>query len=152
MQFNLDINRHSYMVRAYGPGSVTVTLPIDSQEPAPDALDAIGPASSRMRQEVLTRSLIITPEHLIRNWPPQTLNELAASHMRVLQELKPEVVLLGSGSRFAWPNGEALVPLVQAGIGYEVMDTAAACRTYNILMSDGRRVAAALLMIGEAPK
>lgn len=147
MQFNLDINRHSYTIRAYGPGSVTITLPIDSQESAPDALDALGPASSRVRQEVLTRSLIITPEHLIRNWPPQTLNELAAAHMRVLGELNPEVVLLGSGGRFAWPDRAALAPLVQAGIGYEVMDTAAACRTYNILMSDGRRVAAALLMM-----
>ena len=147
MQFNLDLNRHSYTIRAYGPGSVTVTLPMDSQEPAPDALDAIGPASSRVRQEVLSRSLIITPEHLIRNWPPQVLNDLAAPHMQVLEELRPEVVLLGSGGRFGWPDKAALAPLVQAGIGYEVMDTAAACRTYNILMSDGRRVAAALLMI-----
>ena len=61
--------------------------------------------------------------------------------------LKPEVVLLGSGARFIWPETAALAPLMQAGIVYEVMDTAAACRTYNILMSDGRRVAAALLMI-----
>lgn len=147
MQFNLDVNRHSYTIRAYGPGSVTVTIPWDSQEPAPDAVDAIGPAAARMRQEVLTRSLVVTPEHLIRDWPPQALGELAIGHMQVLVELQPEVVLLGSGSRFAWPETAVLAPLMQAGIGYEVMDTAAACRTYNILMSDGRRVAAALLMI-----
>lgn len=147
MQFNMDVNRHSYTIRAYGPGSITVTIPADSQEPAPDALNAIGPASSRIRQEVLNRSLIITPEHLIRDWQPQVLNELEAAHMQVLVELKPEVVLLGSGGRFAWPETAALAGLMRANIGYEVMDTAAACRTYNILMSDGRRVAAALLMI-----
>jgi len=147
MQFNLDVNRHSYSIRAYGPGTVTVTIPWDGGEDSPDAVDAIGPSASRMRQEVLTRSLIVTPEHLIRDWPPQSLAELAADHMQALVSLKPEVVLLGSGARFNWPETAALAPLMQAGIGYEVMDTAAACRTYNILMSDGRRVAAALLMI-----
>lgn len=147
MQFNLDVNRHSYAIRAYGPGTVTVTIPWDSGEDSPDAVDAIGPSASRMRQEVLTRSLIVTPEHLIRDWPPQSLAELAADHMQALVSLKPEVVLLGSGARFNWPETAALAPLMRAGIGYEVMDTAAACRTYNILMSDGRRVAAALLMI-----
>lgn len=147
MQFNLDINRESYTIRAYERGSVTVTIPLDTTDPAPAAVDAIGPASARLRQEILTRSLVITPEHLIRDWPPQTLTELTATHMESLVALRPEVVLLGSGSRFAWPDTGVLAPLMQAGIGYEVMDTAAACRTYNILMSDSRRVAAALFMI-----
>lgn len=147
MQFNLDVNRDSYTIRAYEQGSVTVTIPIGSDDPAPAAVDAIGPAAVRLRQEVLTQSLVITPGHLIRNWPPQSLPEVTAAHMQALVELKPEVVLLGSGGRFTWPDTAALAPLMQAGIGYEVMDTAAACRTYNILMSDGRRVAAALFII-----
>lgn len=147
MQFNLDVNRDSYAIRAYGPGSVTVTIPQGGDDPAPAAVDAIGPAAARTRQEVMSRSLVITPRQLIRDWPPQTLAELSAAHMQALVALRPEVVLIGSGARFAWPEPAALTPLMQAGIGYEVMDTAAACRTYNILMSDGRRVAAALLMI-----
>ena len=60
---------------------------------------------------------------------------------------KPEVVLLGTGARLRFPPAAVLAPLTRAGIGVEVMDTAAACRTYNILAGDGRRVVAALLMI-----
>ena len=147
MQFNFELNPHSYTIRAYGPGSVTVTLPLDTEEPAPAAVDAIGPGASRLRQEVITQSLVITPGRLIRDWPPQTLADLDEAHLQTLLDLKAEVLLLGCGERLRWPDPAVLAPLMKAGIGYELMDTAAACRTYNILMTDGRRVAAALLMI-----
>lgn len=147
MQFNLEIDREHYAIRAYGPGSVTVTLPRDSEEPAPDALDAIGPESARVRQEVLTHSAVITPARLVRDWPPRHFEDLRPEHMAVLVELRPEIVLLGSGADLRWPPSEVVAPLTAAGIGFEVMNTAAACRTYNILMGDGRKVAAALLMI-----
>jgi uncharacterized protein len=61
--------------------------------------------------------------------------------------LCPELLILGTGRRQRFPRAELLAPLAEAGIGWEVMDTGAACRTYNILMSEGRNVAAALLMI-----
>ncbi len=147
MQFNFELNPHSYTIRAYGPGSVTITLPLDSADPAPAAVDAIGPGASRLRQEVLTQSVVITPERLIRDWPPQALPDLAESHLQALLDLRVEVLLLGCGAQLRWPDPAVLTPLMKAGIGYELMDTAAACRTYNILMSDGRRVAAALMMI-----
>ena len=67
--------------------------------------------------------------------------------MDILLELAPEIVLLGSGNSLLWPDAAIVAPLAEAGIGYEIMNTAAACRTYNILVGDGRRVAAALLMI-----
>lgn len=147
MQFNLEINRNHYTIRAYGPGTVTVTIPAGVDDPVPAALDAIGPESTRLRQEILTRSAVITPTRLVRDWTPQTLDELTAAHMEILVELAPEIVLLGSGARLLWPAASLVAPLAAAGIGFEVMNTAAACRTYNILMGDGRRVAAALMMI-----
>lgn len=147
MQFNLEIDRHHYAIRAYGPGTITVTLPRDSDEPAPNALDAIGPDATRVRQEVLDHSAVITPARLVRNWPPQHFEDLRPEHMAVLVELAPEIVLLGSGADLRWPPADVTAPLTAAGIGFEVMNTAAACRTYNILMGDGRKVAAALLMI-----
>lgn len=147
MQFNLEINRNHYAIRAYGPGTVTVTIPQGAEDPAPAALDAIGPEATRLRQEILTRSAIITPTRLLRDWAPQSFSELNAAHMDILVELAPEIVLLGSGNSLLWPAAHIVAPLAAAGIGYEVMNTAAACRTYNILMGDGRRVAAALLMI-----
>ncbi|HHM05784.1 MAG TPA: hypothetical protein ENJ19_08575 [Gammaproteobacteria bacterium] len=149
MQFNLETHPHEYTIRAYAAGQITVTLPWNAHDTAPEALDAIGPGphGTRVKQEVITGSVIVTPTHLLRNWPPRSVPELEAGHMQALLELQPEVVLLGSGARLLWPAPDVLAPLLEAGIGYEVMDTAAACRTYNILMGDGRRVAAALCMI-----
>jgi uncharacterized protein len=147
MQFNLEINRDQYAIRAYGPGTVTVNIPQGTEDPAPEALDAIGPEATRLRQEILRRSAIITPTRLLRDWAPQSFEELDPSHMAILVDLAPEIVLLGSGADLQWPASTIIAPLAAAGIGFEVMNTAAACRTYNILMGDGRRVAAALLMI-----
>ncbi len=147
MQFNLEINQSNYTIRAYGPGEITITVPRGSEDGGADVLDAIGPDSTRLRQEILTRSAIITPTHLVRDWTPQSFTELDRPHMEILVELAPEIVLLGSGERLLWPDAAVIAPLADAGIGFEVMNTAAACRTYNILMGDGRRVAAALLMI-----
>lgn len=147
MQFNLEINHSRHVIRSYGPGEVTVTIPRGNEDPAPDALDAIGPESIRQRQEVLTRSAIITPTRLVRDWAPQSFEDLLPHHMKILVELTPEIVLLGSGNSLLWPDETVVAPLADAGIAYEIMNTAAACRTYNILMGDGRRVATALFMI-----
>ena len=83
----------------------------------------------------------------IADWPPQTFSDLAAEHFEQIRQLAPEVVVLGTGSRLQFPRLADTRALIQANIGLEVMDTGAACRTYNILMQDGRRVVAALLMI-----
>lgn len=124
MKIQLETGFGQNVIRAYEPGRVTVN------------------------QQVYTRSLIITPER-VDDWPPETFAALASAHFEALAALEAEVVIIGTGARQRFPDAELLAPLVRAGIGYEVMDTGAACRTYNILMSDGRRVVAALLMIEE---
>lgn len=93
-----------------------------------------------------TQSLVVSGERLITDWPVASLEELGADHMAALVELKPEIVLLGTGARFQFPQPALLAPLYKAGIGVEVMDTPAACRTYNILQGEGRNVAAALIV------
>jgi len=100
-----------------------------------------------VNQDNFQRSLIVLPGRVIADWPPQTFEDLALLHLESLVPLQPELVILGTGRRQRFPRAELLAPLVKAGIGWEVMDTGAACRTYNILMSEGRNVAAALLMI-----
>jgi len=91
-------------------------------------------------------SLIVLPEALVTDWGATTFESLALPHMERLAQLDAEVVLLGTGARFAMPA----IPLMQAvrgrGIGLEVMDTQAACRTYNILLAEDRKVAAAILL------
>lgn len=92
----------------------------------------------------LKESCLLSATTLIDNWPPQQLAELTAEHLQAISKLKPEVVLLGSGSQMRFPQPEQLAALVKLGVGYEVMDTAAACRTFNVLVGEGRAVVAAL--------
>jgi uncharacterized protein len=96
--------------------------------------------------ERLANSCVVAPDRLIRDWAPASLDELTAEHLADLAALEPELVLLGVGERLRFPQRTLLQPLEQRGIGVEVMDTAAACRTYNLLKGDGRRVVAALLI------
>ena len=91
-------------------------------------------------------SLVVSPDRLVVDWPARSVDALSADHMAAIVELKPEILLLGTGTRFQFPEPALLGPLQRAGIGVEVMDTQAACRTYNILLGEGRNVAAALIL------
>lgn len=91
-------------------------------------------------------SLVVSAERLVADWPPRSLEALTAADIEALLAFKPEVVLLGTGATFRFPEPRALAPLARAGVGLESMDTPAACRTYNILLSEGRNVVAALIL------
>lgn len=91
-------------------------------------------------------SLVVSGERLITDWPVVDVEGLAADHMAAIVALRPEVVLLGTGAKLCFPSHALLAPLYKAGIGVEVMDTPAACRTYNILQGEGRNVLAALII------
>ena len=91
-------------------------------------------------------SLIISPERVIEHWQPQSIELLTANHFDAILELEPEIALLGTGEKLVFPNIETYSSLIQQGIGVEIMDTGAACRTYNILMGENRRVVAGLIL------
>jgi uncharacterized protein len=93
-----------------------------------------------------TASLVVSGERIITDWPADSVESLGADHMAAIIELKPEIALLGTGSRFTFPDPKILAPLYKANIGVEVMDTPAACRTYDILLGEGRNVVAALIL------
>jgi uncharacterized protein len=93
----------------------------------------------------IEKSVIVLPDRVIEDWGATRFDALAAAHMVALAGLDREIVLLGTGRLLRFPRPEVLRPLVQAGVGVEVMDIQAACRTYNILATEERRVAAALL-------
>ncbi len=94
----------------------------------------------------LTHPLIVTPDTLISPWNVCDLATLTYADFADLIALKPALVVFGSGSIFRFPDPRIMAAFSQARIGFDVMDTGAACRTYNVLMSEGRRVAAALLV------
>jgi uncharacterized protein len=123
MKIQLDTGVGRFQIRSYGPGTI------------------------KINDVVYTASVLLAPEDIVTDWPPQVFADLDTGHFEPIVAVRPEVVLLGTGARLQFPPPAVLAPLARAGIGVEVMSTAAACRTYNILAGDGRRVAAALLMI-----
>jgi uncharacterized protein len=90
--------------------------------------------------------MVVLPDRVVTDWNVPTLESLTPENIAVLVELKPELVLLGTGELLRFPDPKLLAGLMVEGIGAEVMDTQAACRTYNILAGEGRNVAAALII------
>ncbi len=90
-------------------------------------------------------SLIILPDEVVHGWVTR-FEDLSTRDFDVVLMRAPEIVLLGSGARLRFPPAALYAGLLKARIGVEIMDTAAACRTYNILAAEGRRVAAALII------
>jgi uncharacterized protein len=94
------------------------------------------------------RSVLVTPTS-VAEWAVDDLETLSAAHFEPVLASQPDVLILGTGSTMRFPARELTLALASAGIGLEVMDNGAACRTYNIVASEGRRVAAAILLIGK---
>ncbi len=123
MKFERDHGLGRYAIRGFRPGAVVVN------------------------GETLTQSFIITTDRLVRDWPPQGFEEITLEHVDQIAALCPEIAVLGTGARLRFPSRAITAPFTQRRIGFEVMDTAAACRSFMVLSAEGRRVAAALLMI-----
>ncbi len=118
----IDDNNALYQIRAYQPGAITVN------------------------DKTLSTSIIITPTRLIEGWEPETVEALTADTLNAIIELRPDILLIGTGATMVLLSAEIYGPLINLGIGVEFMDTSAACRTYNALSAENRNVAAALLI------
>lgn len=98
-------------------------------------------------------SLIVSPAQLIVDWPPESFADLATQHIEQIIDLQPEIIILGTGDQLHFPVPDLIAGIFEQGIGFEVMDTAAACRCYNLLLSENRKVAAGLIRIaGDMPE
>ena len=147
MQINPDFNTSAYTIRAYRTHEVDIYVP-ELVEAAPSTVES----NTNIDEEVknyttLKHSFIVTTDKLIKDWAIENPHMLTEKHFRELLALKPEIVIIGTGKKIHFADNVYTLPLTQAGIGVEFMDTAAACRTYNFLVSDGRKVAAAIFMI-----
>ena len=105
-----------------------------------------GPGWVAVNGERVPHSVIVRAEGERIAWGGPRFEDLGPEHFEQLAALDVEVLIFGSGSRIRFPRPAWLAPLAVRRIGLETMDTAAACRTYNILAQEGRRVAAALLV------
>ena len=119
---DLDNNQAKFQIRAYKPGWIQVN---DQQ---------------------LTNSLIITPEELITNWQPSSISDLTTESFAPIIKLKPDIFLIGTGSKLVLLPLDLYGSLINLGIGVEIMDTRAACHTFNALAAENRRVAAGLII------
>lgn len=124
MQISLDTADDVYRILGYTDGEVQIN-------------------AGHYRQ-----SLLVMPDQLLTDWGPHSIEALETEHLDAIRALQPEVVLLGTGNAQVFPARELMRALLRDGVGLEIMDTASACRTYNILMGEGRRVVAALIIEG----
>ncbi len=122
MKFTLDNPTADYVFGNYGDGKLKVN------------------------QSEYTTSLIIFPDKLYTDWPVASVDDLEVQHFEQIITRNPDIVLLGTGLQQKFPSVELRRSLVQAQLNLEVMDTAAACRTYNLLVAEGRDVAAAVII------
>jgi len=122
MKFTLDRPGTLHVVRGYVPGQL------------------------RIGEREFGRSVIVSAQTLIEDWRPQHIGELTVADLEPVLALRPQVLLLGSGPRQVFPARDLLAQLYAARVGFEIMDTGAACRTYNVLVAEGRAVAAALII------
>lgn len=121
MKLHLTTAENNYLITAYGAGYVEIN------------------------KQKYAQNIIVMANQLILDWQVADLASLSAAHFEKLIALNPEVVLLGTGEKHHFLHPSIYQTLTAQGIPLECMTTAAACRTYNILMSEGRNVAAALL-------
>lgn len=117
----------------------------------PDRSDAqtiqgYGPGWIGVGTEKISHSIIIGSAGLRQVWPCTRFEDLTPAHFEQLASLETELILFGSGIRNRFPPSAWLAPLIARRLGLETMDTPAACRTYNILASEGRNVVAALIL------
>lgn len=122
MKFAEDLQQEGHVITAYAETSITING----------------------RQ--FTQSLIITPSKLKENWPVPRIGDLLPDHVDHLTSLEPELIVIGTGQKLVFPAVEAYASVIRKNIGIEFMDTGAACRTYNILMSEGRNIVAGLII------
>jgi len=99
-----------------------------------------------VNQTPYSHALIVQPEGEVLAWPVEESQDLSEDHFSMICALLPELVMVGTGKKQVFLNPKILQPLIKAKIGFEMMDSQAACRTYNILMGEGRKVLAAILL------
>jgi uncharacterized protein len=105
-----------------------------------------GPGFVRLGVVEYRDNILVTAEQIVTGWAPAGFDALTPEDFAAIAALAPEVALLGTGSLLRFPHPRLTRALLDARIGLEIMDTAAACRTFNILAAEGRRVAAAVLV------
>jgi len=111
-----------------------------------NVIRAFEPGRIRVNDTICTRSLILTPERLDTDWPVTHVSQIGEETLVRLLDFGPDIILLGTGNRHCILDASLMMTALQRGVGIEAMSTDAACRTYNVLLGEDRRVLAALIV------
>jgi len=151
MQVQLDYNIEAYTIRSYDPGLIKISLPLSESLANTPAAGEDLLEERQLEIRLVTSACCVFPSRLIENWAVSGPAELTIADFSPIVALEPEIIVLGTGDHQIFPDSRVISQLNRQRIGVEVMNTPAACRTYNFLMSDGRKVAAALFMLDNKP-
>jgi len=121
MKFAQDCQQEGYVITSYDNSSICIN------------------------GKTFSKSLIVASRQLGENWEIETVESLRETHINQLLLFNPELIIIGTGNKLVFPAVEVYSSIIRRGIGIDFMDTGAACRTYNILMSEGRDVVAGLI-------
>jgi uncharacterized protein len=145
----MDIGNSKLTCIHYAVCPTLKAMKFTQDRPAGDVnyIRAYAPGRINVNDRLLYTSLILTPATLMEGWPPQDFEDITLQHLEAALALEPEILVIGTGPTLRFPEARIMAEIQQRGIGLEVLDTAAACRTYNVLVSENRNVVAALLMI-----
>ncbi len=138
-------NTTSLIIHSYDSGQIAIQG-ITAEHPAIDT-GLIAEWDSDNHLGIIRRSIILETGGDIRSWAPDSTSAFSPADFLLLADKQPEIVLIGTGKTLVFPDNDCLAILQQQNIGHEIMDTAAACRTFNILASEERTVSLGLLMI-----
>jgi uncharacterized protein len=122
MKFAQDSQDDGYVITAYDDNSVSIN------------------------GKTFSQSLVISTNRLHENWDIASIALITEKHINQVLTFEPELILIGTGNKLVFPPVEVYSGIIEHGIGVDFMDTGAACRTYNILMSEGRNVVAGLII------
>jgi uncharacterized protein len=114
--------------------------------PGVNLIRSFAPGELRVGDDVIRTSCLLAADTIVTDWPPQRLADLTLAHLDRVTALQPEIVIIGSGTKQRFPERALLTALLSKRIGVEVMDTAAASRTFNVLVAEDRSVVAALFL------
>lgn len=109
-------------------------------------VQAYEPGKLKINDRIYEHSVTLCFGHAPQEWAVNSISDLSFQLLEPIIKQRPEVILLGTGTKLIFPPHAILQQVVLSGIGIEVMDTAAACRTYNLLLAEGRKVAAAIIV------
>lgn len=122
MKLSEDYTKGSHIIQSYDTGSVVVN------------------------SKCFTRSFLISNTSVNENWGIDNIEQMTHEHWHDIIKLKPEVILMGTGESIIFPHPSSYAPAIEQGIGVEFMDSRAACRTYNILLSEDRFIIAGIIL------